>query len=79
MGSTGRITRTRAPREWREEWNYDARAAAGPRQLHFVNGKLAAVEAGLVEAPRFARKPRFQLIRILKQARGAGRAPVQGK
>lgn len=42
-GRPAKISRTRAPREWREEWFYDARAA-GPRQLFFVNGKLAVVE-----------------------------------
>ena len=49
-GRPAKISRTRAPREWREEWFYDARAA-GPRQLWFVNGKLAAVETEFVEAP----------------------------
>ena len=47
-GRPARIVRTRAPREWREEWSYDARAA-GLRQLFFVNGKLAAAETDLVE------------------------------
>lgn len=45
-GRPAKIQRTRAPREWREEWFYDARAA-GTRQLWFVNGKLAAVETEL--------------------------------
>ena len=49
-GRPAKIVRTRAPREWREEWIYDARYA-GPRQLWFVNGKLAAVETDLIEAP----------------------------
>jgi len=47
-GRPAKIIRTRAPREWREEWFYDARAA-GPRQLFFVNGKLALVETELAE------------------------------
>jgi hypothetical protein len=47
-GRPAKIIRTRAPREWHEEWTYDARAA-GPRQLHFVNGKLAAVETEFLE------------------------------
>ncbi len=42
-GRPAKISRTRVPREWREEWFYDARAA-GTRQLFFVNGKLAVVE-----------------------------------
>ena len=42
-GRPAKISRTRIPREWREEWFYDARAA-GTRQLFFVNGKLAVVE-----------------------------------
>jgi len=45
-GRPAKIQRTRAPREWREELFYDARAA-GTRQLWFVNGKLAAVETEL--------------------------------
>ena len=49
-GRPAKISRTRAPREWREEWFYDSRAA-GPRQLWFVNGKLAAVETEAVDAP----------------------------
>src|SRR5262249_10896640 len=47
-GRPARITRTRAPREWREEWTYDA-GLAGPRQLYFVNGTLTAVEWEFVE------------------------------
>jgi len=43
------INRTRAPREWREEWFYDASRAAGARQLFFVNGKLDALETDLAE------------------------------
>ena len=42
-GRPAKIVRTRVPREWREQWIYDTRAA-GPRYLHFVNGKLALVE-----------------------------------
>ena len=50
-GRPATIARTRAPREWREDWTYDA-GLSGPRQLHFVNGKLAAVEREFLEAPR---------------------------
>jgi hypothetical protein len=48
-GRPAKIIRTRAPREWHEDWTYDARTA-GPRQLHFVNGRLAAVETELADA-----------------------------
>ena len=48
-GRPAKIVRTRVPREWREEWFYDARAA-GPRQLFFVNGKLALIETELAES-----------------------------
>ena len=47
-GRPAKITRTRAPRQWHEEWSYDTRLA-GPRVLHFVNGRLDAVERELVE------------------------------
>ena len=49
-GRPAKIVRTRAPREWREQWIYDARFA-GPRQLFFVNGKLNTVEREFVETP----------------------------
>jgi hypothetical protein len=49
-GRPAKISRTHVPREWREEWFYDARTV-GPRQLWFVNGKLASVETELVENP----------------------------
>lgn len=48
-GRPAAISRTRLPRQWREEWFYDASRAAGARQLLFVNGKLDAVETDLVE------------------------------
>ena len=48
-GRPAAINRTRAAREWREEWFYDASRGAGARQLFFVNGKLDAVETDLVE------------------------------
>ena len=44
------IARTRAPREWREDWTFVA-GPSGPRQLHFVNGKLTAVEREFLEGP----------------------------
>ena len=49
-GRPATIARTRAPREWREDWTYDA-GPSGPRQLHFVKGKLTAVERDFLEAP----------------------------
>jgi len=48
-GRPASINRTRAAREWREEWFYDASRAAGARQLFFVNGKLDAVETAVYE------------------------------
>jgi len=48
-GRPASINRTRAAREWREEWFYDATRAAGARQLFFVNGKLDAVESNVYE------------------------------
>ena len=48
-GRPAKITRTRAPREWREEWIYVA--GAGSRQLHFLNGTLTLVERPSVEIP----------------------------
>ena len=48
-GRPAAINRTRTPREWREEWFYDASRAVRPRQLFFVNGKLDAIETDLVE------------------------------
>jgi hypothetical protein len=48
-GRPAKISRTRASREWREEWFYDARAAR-PRQLFFVNGKLEVVETESIDA-----------------------------
>jgi hypothetical protein len=56
-GRPAKIVRTRVPREWREQWIYDTRAA-GLRQLHFVNGKLALVETEVIE-PRIASMTRF--------------------
>jgi len=47
-GRPAKIARTRAPREWREEWSYDTHLY-GPRVLRFVNGKLAEVEREFVE------------------------------
>ena len=47
-GRPAKIARTRAPREWREEWSYDTRLG-GPRQLYFVNGSLIAVERNFTE------------------------------
>ena len=49
-GRPATIRRTRAPREWREDWTYDAGLAAA-RQLHFVNGQLALVESPPLERP----------------------------
>jgi hypothetical protein len=49
-GRPAKITRTHAPREWREHWLYDARFA-GPRQLSFVNGTLTEVETEFVDTP----------------------------
>jgi hypothetical protein len=43
-GRPAKITRMKANREWQENWEYRAPAEA-PRYLHFVNGKLASVEA----------------------------------
>jgi hypothetical protein len=48
-GRPAAINRTRAAREWREEWFYDTSHAARARQLFFVNGKLDAVETDVVE------------------------------
>jgi hypothetical protein len=49
-GRPAKIVRTRAPREWREQWFYDTRFAS-PRQLFFVNGTLATVEREFAETP----------------------------
>ena len=49
-GRPAKIIRTRAQREWREQWIYDA-AFSAPRQLHFVNGALALVEREVLETP----------------------------
>jgi hypothetical protein len=56
-GRPVKIVRTRVRREWREQWIYDT-PAAGLRQLHFVNGKLALVETEATE-PRIASMTRF--------------------
>jgi hypothetical protein len=49
-GRPAKIVRTRAAREWRETWTYDA-TTAGFRQLQFVNGRLAQVDV----EPAYAR------------------------
>jgi hypothetical protein len=46
-GRPAAINRTRAAREWREEWFYDTSRAARARQLLFVNGSV--VETDVVE------------------------------
>ena len=56
-GRPAKIVRTRAPREWREQWFYETRFAA-PRQLFFVNGTLATVEK------EFAETPTGQIVRL---------------
>lgn len=43
-GRPDRITRTRRPREWREEWIYGEGTAA-ERRLVFVNARLIGVDA----------------------------------
>jgi hypothetical protein len=43
-GRPAKIVRMREPRRWREDWIYDT-GPAGSRLLHFVNGKLAALES----------------------------------
>ena len=48
-GKPAKIVRSKASREWREDWTYAARAT-GSRQLRFVNGKLAAVDTEPPEA-----------------------------
>jgi hypothetical protein len=47
-GRPATIKRSRATRQWREEWTYDA-GLDGPRQLHFINGTLTMVERPVVE------------------------------
>jgi hypothetical protein len=41
-GKPTRIVRTRLPREWREVWTY-GQPVPGPRELHFVNARLAEI------------------------------------
>ena len=41
-GKPHRITRNRDARAWHERWTYNT-GANGGKQLHFVNGKLAAI------------------------------------
>ncbi len=41
-GRPSRITRTRMPHEWREEWVYSP-ATDGERHLHFANTKLVDI------------------------------------
>jgi Domain of unknown function (DUF4124) len=52
-GRPTRITRTKANRVWQERWEYRSHFEP-PRQLHFVNGKLANVDAEPVGAVGFA-------------------------
>lgn len=42
-GRPHRITRSRSPEGFREEWTYAARSDGSMRVLHFLNGRLAAI------------------------------------
>ena len=43
-GRPARIARQRARHAWEEEWTFEPGATGNAATLHFVNGKLAAVE-----------------------------------
>jgi hypothetical protein len=49
-GRPSRITRTKANRVWREQWDY-AVPGGETRLLNFTNGKLSAVEMQPADAP----------------------------